>query len=158
MSRWNWIKISLTHQFGGENKQHKGQQVVWNGRGNIGRGGCFLCEAWRESRWETCSTRGGRALSLYTLALFPRSVSKSCPTPLPAYGLQHSRLSCPSPLPRVCSDSCPLSQWCHPTISSAITSFSPCPQSFPASECFSSESTLCIRWPKDIKEGRKKKK
>ena len=43
------------------------------------------------------------------------------------------RLPCPSPSPRVCSNSCLLSRWCHPTISSSVTSFSSCPQSFPAS-------------------------
>ena len=51
-------------------------------------------------------------------------------------GPQHARLSCPSPSPRVCSNSCPLSQWCHPTISSSIALFSSCPQSFSASESF----------------------
>ena len=55
---------------------------------------------------------------------------------LPPHGLQHARLSCPSPSPRVCSNSCPLSKWCHPTISSFITPFSSCPQSFPASVSF----------------------
>ena len=50
------------------------------------------------------------------------------------HGLQHARLSCPSPTPRVYSNSCPLSQWCHPTISSSVAPFSSCPQSFPASE------------------------
>ena len=43
---------------------------------------------------------------------------------------------CPSLSPRVCSDSCPLSQWCHPTISSSVTTFFSCPQSFPASGSF----------------------
>ena len=51
------------------------------------------------------------------------------------HGLQHARLSCPSPTPRVCSTSCLLRQWCHTTISSSIVPFS-CPQSFPASEFF----------------------
>ena len=46
--------------------------------------------------------------------------------------LQHIRLPCPSPTPRACSNSCPLSQWCHPTISSSIIPFSSCLQSFPA--------------------------
>ena len=55
---------------------------------------------------------------------------------LPPHGLQHARLSCPSLSPRVCSNSCPLSQWCHPTISSFITPFSSCPQSFSASVSF----------------------
>ena len=48
------------------------------------------------------------------------------------HGLQHARLPCPSLCPRVCSNSCPLSQWCHPTISSSVAPFS-CLQSFPAS-------------------------
>ena len=51
------------------------------------------------------------------------------------HGLQHVRLLCPSPSPRVCSNSCPLSRWCHPTISSSVTLFS-CPRSFPASGSF----------------------
>ena len=50
--------------------------------------------------------------------------------------LQHARPPCPSPTPRVYSDLCPLSRWCHPTISSSVVSFSSCPQSFPASGSF----------------------
>ena len=47
-------------------------------------------------------------------------------------GLLHASLPCPSPIPRVCSNSCPLSRWCHPTISSSVAPcFSSCPQSFP---------------------------
>ena len=55
---------------------------------------------------------------------------------LQPYGLQHARLPCPSLSPRVCSNSCPLSPWCHPTISSFFSSFSSCPQSFPESGSF----------------------
>ena len=51
---------------------------------------------------------------------------------LQPHRLQHARFPCPSPSPRVCSNSCPLSQWCHPTISSSVTRFSSCPQSFPS--------------------------
>ena len=51
-------------------------------------------------------------------------------------GLQHARLPCPSPTPRACSNSCPLSRWCHPTISSSVIPFSSCLQSFPASGSF----------------------
>ena len=54
---------------------------------------------------------------------------------------------CPSLCPKACSDSCPLSQWCYLTVSSSAALFSSCPQSFPVS-VFSSESALCIRWPK----------
>jgi len=50
--------------------------------------------------------------------------------------LQHARPPCPSPTPRVHPNSCPLSRWCHPTISSSVVPFSSCPQSFPASGSF----------------------
>ena len=53
-----------------------------------------------------------------------------------SHGLQHARLPCPSPTPRAYSNSCPLSRWCHPTISSSDTLFSFCPQSFLASGTF----------------------
>ena len=53
-----------------------------------------------------------------------------------ARGRQHSRLLCPPRSPRVCWDSCPLSRWCHPTISSSATHFSLCLQSFPTSGSF----------------------
>ena len=51
-------------------------------------------------------------------------------------GVQHTRLPCPSPTPRACSNSCPLSWWCHPTISSSLVPFSSCLQSFPAPGSF----------------------
>ena len=69
----------------------------------------------------TCSTQG-------VLVQFSRSLSDS----LWHHGLQHTGLPCPSPTPRACSDSCPLSRWCHPTILSSVVPFS-CLQSFPAS-------------------------
>ena len=50
--------------------------------------------------------------------------------------LQHTRPSCPSPTSGVYSNSCPLSWWCHPTISSSVVPFSSCPQSFAASGSF----------------------
>ena len=62
------------------------------------------------------------------------------------HGLQHARPPCPSPTPGVYSNSCPLSQWCQPTISSSIVPFSHL-QSFPASGSFPM-SVLRIRWPK----------
>ena len=49
---------------------------------------------------------------------------------------QHARPPCPSPTPRVSSDSCPSSPWCHPAISSSVIPFSSCPQSLPASKSF----------------------
>ena len=65
------------------------------------------------------------------------------------HGLQHVRLPCPPLSPGVCSSSCPLSWWCHPTISSSVPPFFSCPQSlFPSIGVFSNESALHIRWPK----------
>ena len=62
-------------------------------------------------------------------------VAQSCLTPQP-HGLQHTRLPCPSPSPRVCSNSCPLNWWCHPIDSSSVIPFSSCLQSFPAPGSF----------------------
>ena len=63
------------------------------------------------------------------------SVTQLCPTLRP-HELQHGRPPCPSPTPRVHPNSCPLSWWCHPIISSSVVPFSSCPQSFPASGSF----------------------
>ena len=63
---------------------------------------------------------------------------------LPLHGLQHTRLPCPSPSPRACSNTCLLSRWCHPTIPSSVIPCSSCLQSspvlgfFPASKFFAS--------------------
>ena len=63
---------------------------------------------------------------------FSRSVVSDS---LRLHGLQHTRLPCPSPTPGAYPDLCPLSRWCHPTISSSVVPFS-CLQSFPASGSF----------------------
>ena len=64
---------------------------------------------------------------------FSRSVMSDSLWP---HGLQHARTPCLSPTPRVYPNSCPLSQWFHPTISASVIPFSSCPQSFPASGSF----------------------
>ena len=64
------------------------------------------------------------------------SFTQSCLTLCDPHGLQHTRLPCPSPSPRACSNSCPLSRWCHPTILSSVIPFSSCLQSFPESRSF----------------------
>ena len=64
------------------------------------------------------------------------SVAQSCLTLLRPDGLQHTWLPCPSPTPGACSDSCPSSWWCHPTISFPVIPFSSCLQYFPASGSF----------------------
>ena len=58
------------------------------------------------------------------------SFAHSFPTLCDPIGLQHVRLPCPSPTPGACSNSCPSSQWCHPTILSSVIAFSSCLQSF----------------------------
>ena len=72
--------------------------------------------------------------NISTFSLQLSSVVQSCPTLWPQ--LQHTRPPCPSPTPRVYSNLCPLSRWCHPTISSSVVPFSSCFQSFPASGSF----------------------
>ena len=73
------------------------------------------------------------------------SVTKSCPTLCDRLGLRHSCFPCPLLSLRICSNSCPLSQWCyltsHPLLSPSLISLS-------SIKVFSSELTLCIRWPK----------
>ena len=91
------------------------------------------------------SPRQGRNndLGFLVLCLLNRvmfsSVQFSCSVvsdSLRPHELQHARPPCPSPTPRVYSDSHPSSQWCHPAISSSVVPFSSCPRSLPASESF----------------------
>ena len=69
----------------------------------------------------------------FSLVQFSRSVTSNSLRP---HELQHARPPCPSPTPRIHSDSHPPSQWRHPAISSSVVPFSSCPQSLPASESF----------------------
>ena len=73
------------------------------------------------------------AIILFSSVQFSRSVVSDS---LRSHELQHASLPCPSPTSGVHPDSCPLSQWCHPAISSSVVSFSSCPPSLPASESF----------------------
>ena len=75
----------------------------------------------------------GNGNTLQCSVQFSRSVLSDS---LRLHGRQHTRLPCPSPTPRACSNSCPLSQWCHPTILSSCVPFSSRLQSFPASGSF----------------------
>ena len=89
--------------------------------------------------WQHLSAAWSRMLqwrdlkSLSLIQLFCHSVVSNSLWPC---GLQHARPPCPSPSPRACSNSCPLSQWCQPTVSSSVAPFSFCLQSFPASGSF----------------------
>ena len=79
----------------------------------------FTTSAMWEAPWWTVLL----SLSVMSDSLWPR-------------GLQCAKLTCPSPTPGGCSNSCPSSWWCRPTISSSVVSFSSCLQSFPASGSF----------------------
>ena len=70
-------------------------------------------------------------LSISCFSQFSHSVVSDSLWP---HGLQHARLSCPSPTPGACSNSCPLSRWCCSTISLSVSLFSSCLQSFPANQ------------------------
>ena len=85
----------------------------------------FIWDLFRFNRYDEI-----KAISSVQLSYSVRSNS------LRPHGLQHARSPRPSPTPRVYSNSCPLSQWCHPTISSSVVPFSSCLQSFPASGSF----------------------
>ena len=85
-----------------------------------------------EDSWESLGQQGDQTSQFCCCCC---SVAQSCPT-LQPHGLQHARPPCPSPTPGVYSNSCPLSQWCHPTKLSSVVPFSSCLQSLPASEYF----------------------
>ena len=98
-----------------------------------------VCRArlgWAEclDSWRFLKQKPGQVLP----SLQKNSVLFSCSVmsdSLQPHGLEHTRLPCPSPTPGVCSKSCPLSRWCHPTISSSVVPFS-CLQFFPESGSF----------------------
>ena len=73
------------------------------------------------------------SLSLLAIYIQFSSVAQSCLTLLWPHGRQHARPPCPSSTPGAFPNSCPLSRWCHPTISFSVIPFSSCLQSFPAS-------------------------
>ena len=88
---------------------------------------------WAESLCYSPETITTLFVSQLLLPLFSCTVISDSLWP---HGLQHARLPCPSLSPGVCSNSCPLSQCYHPTISFSVTPFSSHPQSFPASGSF----------------------
>ena len=88
-----------------------------------------MCLPWKRILAESKEAYLSRSYNLTSVQFSCSVVSDS----LQPHGLQHARLPCPSPTPRTCSNSCPSSHCCHPTISSSVVPFSFCPQSFPAS-------------------------
>ena len=96
--------------------------------------GFLLCMEW-------CPTGLWGCTVLYILCFphIPQTCLFSCSVvsdTLRPPGLKHIRLRCPSPTPGACSNSCPLSRWCYPTISFSVIPFSSCFQSFPATRSF----------------------
>ena len=96
---------------------------------------CKLRMTFNILSWSKDSVSSVQLLSQIWLFATPRTAAR--------------RLPCPSPTPRACSNSCPSSQWCHPTVSSCCPLLLP-PSIFPSIRVFSSESVLRIRWPKSI--------
>ena len=100
---------------------------------------CDDLEEWNGNRERGSRGRGYMHIYVYTyqsvssVSQFSHSVV--CDS-LQPHGMQHARLPCPSPTPEACSNSCPSSQWCHPTISFSVIPFSSCLPSFPASGSF----------------------
>ena len=82
--------------------------------------------------WSDLAAAAAAAKS-FSSVQFSRSVMSNSLRP---HEQQHARLPCPSPIPWAYSNSCPLSRWCHPTISYSVVPFSSCPQSFPESGSF----------------------
>ena len=83
--------------------------------------------------------------TLYNTVQFSHSVVSDSLQP---HRMQHARPPCLSPTPGACSNSCPLSQWCHPTILSPCHPLLLLPSIFPSIRIFSNDSVLRIRWPK----------
>ena len=124
-------KYLFMYSFGCTGLQHEGylDAATWG----------FISPT-RDRTWAPCGGSSeaypldhqGRSHSAFSSVQFSHSVVSDSLWP---HGLQHARLPCPSPTPRAYSNSCPLSRWCHLTISSSVIPFS-CLQSFPASGSF----------------------
>ena len=94
-----------------------------------------FCEVWCWSVLPDLMANCCSSVSLHSVQF--SSISQLCPSLCdPMDCMQHARFPCPSPTPGACSNSCPSSRWCHPTISSSVIPFSSCLQSFPASGSF----------------------
>ena len=91
-----------------------------------------MCLPWKRILAESKEAYLSRSYNLTSVQFSHSVVSNS----LQPHGLQHARIPCPSPTPGACSNSCPSSCWCHPTISYSIVPFSSCLQSFAASGSF----------------------
>ena len=112
-----------------------GHEFGWTLGVGDGQGGLVCCGSWGCKVRYDCVTE----LTLFSIVAVSISVQFSrsvVSTSLRPHGLQHTRLSYPSPTSRACSNSCPSSWRCHPTISYSVVPFSSCLQSFPATGSF----------------------
>ena len=110
-----WVAISFSREFSKPRNLTHVSCVSWTGRWIL-----YHCATWKALPW-------------HSSVQFSHSVVSDSLWP---HRLQHTRPPCSSPTPTAYSNSCPSSQWCHPTISSCVIPFSSCPQSFPASGSF----------------------
>ena len=117
---WTWHLDIWTLEFGHE----RARIWIWRNRCVSGSTHQAMSQ-WRSYRNESWSQ--------FSSVQFSRSVMSNSLRP---HESQHYRPPCPSPTPRVYSNSCPSSWWCHPAISSSVVPFSSCPQSLPASGSF----------------------
>ena len=109
--------------------------IVKSAAMNIGVHMFFLSSGFLEYRVGGMKEERGHMYQ-FSSVQFSSVQSLSCANSLRPHELQHARPPCPSRSPRVHSNSCPSSRWCHPAISSSVVPFSSCPQSLPASESF----------------------
>ena len=149
IEHFKMIKIRIQMDLSATQKcTQTGRSNLWlpEGRGRRDSSGCgltctarfrvdsqgdLLCVQHRQLCPVLCSNSNRKQnLKKKLLLLFSRQIVSDSLWP---HGLKHARLLCPSPSPRVCPSSCSLSQWCHPTISSSVTSSPSCLQSFAAS-------------------------
>ena len=110
-------------------KQHNIRLVIWVDSFQT------KDQKWGLSRYKEFLIQVFLFLSLFSSVPVQFSCSVTFDS-LRSHRLQHARLPCPSLSPGICSNSCPLSWWCHPSISSSVAPFSSCPQCFPASGSF----------------------
>ena len=120
------------------------RKMPWRGHGNPLQYACLQNSMGREAGWATVhkdakswTTTEQLTLSLFIMYTYSVQFSHSVMSDsLWLHRLQHTRPPCPSPTPGIYPNSCPLSRWCHPIMSSSVVPFSSCPKSLPASGSF----------------------
>ena len=155
------LKVSYDHPSGAKSSWFWERQVnAWllhknyiprGSHGEPGRKMLFIVVRFLQERLTSIQGTGWQHLHVESLSPdkpsvhFSRSVMSDS---LWTHEAQHTRPPCPSPTPGIYPNSCPLSWWCHPTISSSVRPLLLLPSIFPSIRVFSNESILHIRWPK----------